>query len=192
MLLEAAQQEFWDHGYLATRVADIAARAKVSHGTFYTYFEDKEAALWALAEALHGDVLDTGSGAATEASGDPFGTIELANRRYLEFYVANRKTMRIMEEASSVLPEMRLARRKTLMSFAERNARALRRLQRDGVADPGLDVEVAALALATMVGQYAYITVATTGTIDAERAARTLTTIWARGIGLDVPWGARR
>ena len=190
MLLEAAQDEFWERGYLSTRVADIAARAKVSHGTYYTYFADKEAVLWALAEALHGNILDSGSGVAADAGGDPVRTIELANRRYLEFYVANRKTLRLMEEVSAFDQDMRAARRKTLMSFAERNARALRRLQADGRADPGLDVDVASLALATMVGQYAYITVTMTGTIDTERAARTLTTLWARGIGLDVPWGS--
>lgn len=189
MLLEAAQDEFWERGYLATRVADIVARAKVSHGTYYTYFSDKEAVLWALAEALHGNILDSGAGATTDANGDPVRTIELANRRYLEFYVANRKTLRLMEEVSAFDTSMRDARRKTLMRFVDRNARALRRLQADGRADPGLDVDVAALALATMVGQYAYLTVSMTGTIEPERAARTLTTLWARGIGLDVPWG---
>lgn len=190
MLLEAAREEFWERGYLSTRVADIAARAKVSHGTFYTYFADKEAVLWALAANLHDEILDSGAGVAAEAGGDPVRMIELANLRYLEFYVANRKALRLMEEVSAFDTDMRAARRTTLMAFAERNARALRRLQADGRADPGLDADVAGLALATMVGQYAYITVTTTGTIDCERAARALTTIWARGIGLDVPWGA--
>jgi AcrR family transcriptional regulator len=189
LLLAAAQEEFWERGYLSTRVADIAARANVSHGTYYTYFADKEAVLWALAEALHTHILGSTSGVVADAGGDPVRTIELANQRYLEFYVANRKTLRLMDEVSSFDAKMRAARRKTTMSVVARIGTALRRLQAEGRIDPGLDVDDTALALAIMVGQYAFISVTMIGTIDTTRAARTLTTLWARGIGLEVPWG---
>ncbi|MCK9910872.1 TetR/AcrR family transcriptional regulator, partial [Microbacteriaceae bacterium K1510] len=41
-ILEAAFEEFALHGYAATRLEDVAARAGVTKGTIYIYFENKE------------------------------------------------------------------------------------------------------------------------------------------------------
>jgi AcrR family transcriptional regulator len=188
VLLAAAREVFWKKGYLDARVADIVGQAGVSHGSFYTYFDSKDAVLRALAIDLHDAVLDTGSGTMTETGGDDVRAIELANRRYLEFYVANRKAMRLMEEVAAYNPDMRQARRRTLTRFVERNARSLRRMQDAGVCDPGIDVDIAAHALAAMVSQFASYMVATNTSFDVDAAVATLTTLWARGIGLDVPW----
>lgn len=48
-LLEAALQLFREHGYDDTTVEQIAAAADVAKGTFFNYFETKEAILPALA-----------------------------------------------------------------------------------------------------------------------------------------------
>ncbi|MEO0974802.1 MAG: TetR/AcrR family transcriptional regulator [Pseudomonadota bacterium] len=40
-LLEAALNEFYEKGFFAARMDDIAARAKLSKGTLYLYFENK-------------------------------------------------------------------------------------------------------------------------------------------------------
>ena len=39
--MAAARESFAKLGFASTRVADIVARAGTSHGTFYTYFDDK-------------------------------------------------------------------------------------------------------------------------------------------------------
>lgn len=41
-LLDAALALFVERGYAATRLDDVAARAGVSKGTLYLYFENKE------------------------------------------------------------------------------------------------------------------------------------------------------
>jgi AcrR family transcriptional regulator len=41
-ILDAAFEEFVKHGYSATRLEDVAARAGVTKGTIYFYFETKE------------------------------------------------------------------------------------------------------------------------------------------------------
>jgi len=41
-ILEVAFEEFVEHGYAATRLEDVAARAGVTKGTIYFYFENKE------------------------------------------------------------------------------------------------------------------------------------------------------
>lgn len=41
-ILHAAFEEFVDRGYTATRIEDVAARAGVTKGTIYLYFQNKE------------------------------------------------------------------------------------------------------------------------------------------------------
>ena len=56
-LLDAARRVFEERGFLETRVADIAAEAKVAQGTFYTYFDSKDAIFQAVAARVAGDMI---------------------------------------------------------------------------------------------------------------------------------------
>jgi AcrR family transcriptional regulator len=188
VLVDAAREVFWSKGYLDSRVADIVAVAGVSHGSFYTYFDSKEAVLRAVAADLHDAIVETQAGTLAESAGDEVRAVELANRRYIEFYLANRKAMHLIEQVASHNAEMREARWATRRAFVARTARSLRRLQADGRCDPGLDPDVAAEALVGMVSYFVFHMVATRTTFDVPTAVRTLSTLWARGIGLDVPW----
>jgi AcrR family transcriptional regulator len=185
-LMAAATEVFWDKGYVDTRVADIVERAGVAHGTFYTYFDSKEAVLWAIAADLNEAIAATARGVRAEVGGDEVRAIELANRRYLEVYLANRKVMRLMEEVAAFNPEMRAARQRTRVRFVDQTVRSIERLQAAGVADPGLDATYAAHALVSMVSHFAYAMVASGATLDADTAVATLTALWARGLGLQV------
>jgi AcrR family transcriptional regulator len=51
-LLEAAKDLFSQHGYHRTQVMDIVTRAKVSAGTFYRYFDDKQGIFFAITDEL--------------------------------------------------------------------------------------------------------------------------------------------
>jgi len=53
--LTAARRPFETRGYVDTRVADITRQAKVSYGSFYTYFPSKEAVF---AEVVEGMIED--------------------------------------------------------------------------------------------------------------------------------------
>jgi AcrR family transcriptional regulator len=44
-LIESARFLFWDRGYAGTSMADLLAHAKVNSGSFYHFFESKEALL---------------------------------------------------------------------------------------------------------------------------------------------------
>jgi AcrR family transcriptional regulator len=185
VLLASAQEVFWQKGYLDTRVADIVEHAGVSHGSFYTYFDSKEAVLWAIAADLSDRTVSTGRGVRAEADGDEVKAIELANRRYLEMYLENRKVMRLMEDVAAFNPEMRDARMATRNQFVSMATRSIQRLQAAGRVDPELDPACAATALVAMVSSFAYQMVsAQTAEFDLDVAIRTLTTLWARGIGL--------
>lgn len=51
-LLAAALDEFFEKGFAATRMDDIARRASLSKGALYLYFDSKEAMFQALIESL--------------------------------------------------------------------------------------------------------------------------------------------
>jgi AcrR family transcriptional regulator len=51
-ILEAAFEEFVQKGYAATRLEDVAARAGVTKGTIYFYFENKESVFVAMVREL--------------------------------------------------------------------------------------------------------------------------------------------
>jgi AcrR family transcriptional regulator len=51
-ILEAALELFAERGYHATGVADIASRLRMSHGTFYRYFDSKRDILDVVVDGL--------------------------------------------------------------------------------------------------------------------------------------------
>lgn len=54
-LIESARYLFWEHGYAGTSMADLLSRAGVNSGSFYHFFESKEALLRAVLETyIHG------------------------------------------------------------------------------------------------------------------------------------------
>lgn len=57
-LLEAAMAVFAEKGFASARLDDIAARAGVSKGTIYLYFDSKEAILRAMITAIPVSMLD--------------------------------------------------------------------------------------------------------------------------------------
>lgn len=58
-LLGAALDEFFEKGFAATRMDDIARRASLSKGALYLYFDSKEALFHGLVESLASPSLDT-------------------------------------------------------------------------------------------------------------------------------------
>jgi hypothetical protein len=75
-------------------------------------------------------------------------------------------------------------------AFLARNARAISRLQRAGLADPSLDPDLASLALSTMVSRSAYVTFAVgRPSASAGQLAATLTRLWVNALG--IPAGQR-
>ena len=54
-LIESARYLFWERGYAGTSMADLLAHANVNSGSFYHFFESKEALLRAVLEGyIHG------------------------------------------------------------------------------------------------------------------------------------------
>ncbi len=183
-LLEAAREEFEEVGFLEARITDIADRAELSHGGFYHYFESKEQIFREVAAAQEAMLTAPGDDAD-----DPRLTelerLQRANRRYLERYRDNAKIMGVIEEVSRYDAEVHGARMERQRIFSDRAERAIRRLQRDGHADAGIDPKIAALALGSMVARFAELwLVEEWSDFDIDDVTQQLTRLWANAIGL--------
>jgi hypothetical protein len=66
--------------------------------------------------------------------------------------------MRVVEEVTNISADFRRERTAQAQPWIAGNCGAVRRLQREGRADPDLDPVMAARALSTMVSRTAYIT----------------------------------
>src|SRR5271165_4427177 len=69
-ILDAALASFAEHGYAATRLDDVAARAGVTKGTLYLYFRNKEDLFKAVVRQELVPILERGEAmiAASQAS----------------------------------------------------------------------------------------------------------------------------
>ncbi len=104
-ILDAAAAEFGEKGFHESSIVSITIRAGVALGSFYTYFESKEALFKALVGDMSGRVRDhvapvlgNHTGGAIEAEG-------VALAAFLDFARSHKEIYRIIDEAEFVAPE---------------------------------------------------------------------------------------
>jgi AcrR family transcriptional regulator len=171
-------------GFLDARITDITAEAGVAAGTFYTYVTSKEDAFAAVMEEVNEEMLHPRLKEIADRD-DPVAVVDAANRAYLVAYRRNARLMALMEQVAQIDPDFRQLRLRRARAFGERNAQAISRLQRRGLADPELDPQLAADALSGMVSRMAYLRyVLGFGTASPETLARTLTRLWVNALGI--------
>lgn len=190
-LIAAARGVFEDAGFFEARIADIADRAGLSHGSFYHYFTSKEEIFREVAETqeelLTAPRDDTG-GDEGPASQTEFERILSANRLYLSRYRDNARIMGVIEEVSRYDQHVNDARVQRQRHFAGRAERSIRRLQDAGEVRKDIDPVIASVALGSMVARFAELwLVEDWDRYDFDHAACQLTLLWAHAIGLPVP-----
>jgi AcrR family transcriptional regulator len=96
-ILDAARQEFFERGFHNPTVDDVAARAEVSKGTIYLYFESKEAILaHLLLEGLDLLLEDMEGAYEPQSSPPPEATLQALSRAYLHFCQSNPHYFRLI------------------------------------------------------------------------------------------------
>jgi AcrR family transcriptional regulator len=182
-LLEAAEVVLTRDGYLDAKIADIASTAGVANGSFYTYFDSKEAIFRTVIQT----VIDEMYAAATvpeDVEHEPHVRIEHATRAYLRAYQQHAGLMGILEQVATFNSGFREMRRGIRQAFRNRTEKGLRRLQREGRIDANLSPKCTAEALGSMVSNFCYVSFVLGEMYDEEEAVRTVTDLWIRGIGL--------
>ncbi|HXH00009.1 MAG TPA: TetR/AcrR family transcriptional regulator [Sphingomicrobium sp.] len=102
-ILDAALAEFGTRGFSESSIVGITRRARVALGTFYTYFDSKDAVFAALVRDMSQRVRDSVA-PALEGACDALDTEERALAAYLRFVAGHKEVYRIIDEAEFVDP----------------------------------------------------------------------------------------
>jgi AcrR family transcriptional regulator len=102
-ILDAAREEFGERGFSDSSIVGITQRAGVALGTFYTYFDSKEALFQALVRDMSEQVRDHVAPVLKQSANTLEGE-HAALESFLEFAREHRDVYRIIDEAEFVDP----------------------------------------------------------------------------------------
>lgn len=167
-ILDAAAVEFGDRGFHETGIIQITQRAGVALGTFYTYFDSKEALFAALVADMSGQVRE----AVAPAFAEEQGTLAAERRAlaaYLQFAAGHKLVYRIIDESEFVAPD---AYRRHYETVAARIAARLEAGEAKGEIAPADPLEREVRAWAAMgMNVFLGLRFAVWGTEDAQQVA---------------------
>jgi AcrR family transcriptional regulator len=121
-LLDAAALEFGEHGFHLASISAITRRAGVALGSFYTYFDSKDAIFRALVSDMSARVRDHVA-PAIRAAPDALAAERAGLDSFLAFVRDHKELYRIIDESEFVDPA---SFRRHYASTAERIAQRLR------------------------------------------------------------------
>ena len=103
-ILDAAAIEFGERGFHEASISGITRRAGVALGSFYTYFDSKDAVFRALVRDMSNQVRDF-VGPAIRAAPDQIAAERAGLREFIAFVRGHKEIYRIIDEAEFVDPE---------------------------------------------------------------------------------------
>lgn len=118
-LLDASAIEFGERGFHEASVSSITRRAGVALGTFYTYFDSKDALFRALVNDMSDNVKSSARSALSETMG-ALQTEQAALAAFLEFAREHKEVYRIIDEAEFVDPDSYQAHYATIAKLIEK------------------------------------------------------------------------
>jgi AcrR family transcriptional regulator len=185
-LIAAAGAIFERDGFLEARITDIADHAAVAHGTFYTYFESKDAIFRAVAEQMISKITPVERDIGTT---HPLTLISEANRQYWETFRTNRGLFEALDQVASFSPDGREMRREFRHTYEQVAYDRITTWQKAGIASNDVDPHLAAMALTAMVGRFIQVCLALEDERDSQipedQALKLLDTLYARALGID-------
>lgn len=178
-ILDAAVAEFGEKGFSDSSIVSITGRAEVALGTFYTYFDSKEALFAALVEDMSAKVREGVAPALSEGS-DAMDAERRALASYLSFAGRNKEVYRIIDESEFVAPD---AYRQHYETVAARISDRLRAGAEMGELRDGDALEHEVRAWATMgMNVFLGLRFAVWSKEDPERVAAIANDLIARGL----------
>ena len=178
-ILDAAREEFGEHGFAESSIVGITQRAGVALGTFYTYFESKDALFQALVRDMSTQVRDT-VGPVLGAGSDALDSERRALAAFLEFARQHRDIYRIIDESEFVDPT---AYREHYETTATRiAARLLAARDRGEIGRSFSDDELGIVAWGMMgANVFLGLRFAVWDGVDPERVAEAMSRVWRTG-----------
>ena len=103
-ILDAAAIEFGERGFHETSISGITRRASVALGSFYTYFDSKDAVFRALVRDMSDQVRDHVT-PHIRAAPDQIAAERAGLRSFIDFVRRHKELYRIIDEAEFVDPD---------------------------------------------------------------------------------------
>jgi AcrR family transcriptional regulator len=179
-ILDAALAEFGERGFSESSIVSITGRAHVALGTFYTYFDSKEALFAALVEDMSARVREEVAPALSEGA-NAMDAERRALAAYLDFAARNKEVYRIIDESEFVAPD---AYRRHYETVAARISERLRAGADKCELRPGDALEREVQAWAAMgMNVFLGLRFAVWGEEDPERVAAIANDLITRGLG---------
>jgi len=122
-LLDASAIEFGEKGFHEASVSSITRRAGMALGSFYTYFDSKDALFRALVLDMS-DNVQTSARAAIDSDMSAFGVERAALNAFLDFASEHKEVYRIIDEAEFVDPESYRSHYETIAARIQDRLRA--------------------------------------------------------------------
>lgn len=185
-LLQAAERVVERVGFHEARVSDIAEEAGMVPGGVYHYFDSKEAIFRELVRSLQEglvDPIDEEAGLFASVTGREGARLSI--RRFLRRYSDHAQLAAVIDQVARVDPEVNAIRLASIDDFVRQAETEIRRLQRDGLADPDLDPAIAADALIAMASRFAELWLLEGAReYDFDEAVDALSRLVANALGL--------
>jgi AcrR family transcriptional regulator len=186
-LLQATREVVAVRGFVPARVEDIVATAGVSHGTFYTYFDNKAAALDALIDVAAAELQSVVD--APWDGPDGASAIDAVIGRFVSAFAEHADVVRAWIEAAAHDPVVADRLREVRSGYVRRVAEVLAPV----LAGSGHDPVLVATALVAMVEGTVTQRHHDTSRLPTEALVRTLGSLWVGGlVGLGEEPVARR
>jgi AcrR family transcriptional regulator len=178
-ILDAARSEFGERGFSDSSIVGITQRAGVALGTFYTYFDSKEAVFQALVCDMSGQVREQVGPALGQAS-DALDGERRALQAFLNFVRDHRDIYRIIDEAEFVDPA---AYREHYETTASRIATRLIAAREKGEIDASFTNEQLQILAWAMMGANVFLGLRffVWDDADEEMVASTMSRVWREG-----------
>lgn len=178
-ILDAARYEFGERGFSDSSIVGITQRAGVALGSFYTYFDSKEAVFQALVRDMSGQVREQVGPVLGRAS-DALDGERRALEAFLDFVRDHRDIYRIIDEAEFVDPA---AYREHYETTASRIASRLMAARDNGQINSGYDDETLGIAAWGMMGANVFLGLRffVWDSGDAGRVADAMSRVWRSG-----------
>lgn len=178
-ILDAAREEFGERGFSDSSIVGITQRAGVALGTFYTYFDSKEALFQALVRDMSAQVRDN-VGPSLAGATDGLDGERRALATFLGFVREHRDIYRIIDESEFVDPA---AYREHYETTATRIAARLRASRDKGEIGAGLSDEDLDIVAWGMMGANVFLGLrfAVWDDTDADKVADAMSRVWRTG-----------
>jgi len=154
-ILDAAHSVFASKGYAATGIADLAREVGIGHGTVYRYFENKRAVADALFDRALTRVADVIAAETPDGTNDLVAyraQVQRIGHRLFELFTEDPALARLLfHDLGTVDPPLRQRLADALDLFADYTAAYLTNGVAKGFLRAGLDVEITARLINSMI-----------------------------------------